>query len=402
MKVLHTIPSLSPQLGGPPLVAMNLVKALRDLGIAAEIATTNYGLEVPLLRPVDYSFAPAKTIPVRFFPYTPPPLKEFIFSKAITTWCWENLAHYDVLDNHYLFSYVPSCAGAIARRQNIPYTVRTMGQLTTWALAQSATKKRLYSTLIERRNLARAAAIHCTTPAEVEDVRNFGLQTPTITLPLGVDPPIALPEARQQVRHLYGIASSVPIVLFLSRIHYKKRPDFLLQCLGQIKQLGHPFHLIFAGSGEEAYLEQLRSLAATLGLTDHVTFAGFVTGKDKDLLLQGSDIFALPSHSENFGIAVAEALAAKLPVIITPGVQIAPDIEQAAAGFVVPGQQSAIVEALTQLLQAPQLRHEMGRRGADLAATRYSWHAIAQKLIPAYELVAARKALPRNWELIQP
>lgn len=394
MKILHVIPGLSPSLGGPPQVAMNLVKALRDLGIDAEIATTNYDrpqpLEIPLNQRIEYAFEHG-TVPVWFLPYNPPALKEFIFSKAFTFWCWKHLHHYDVIDNHYLFSYTPTCTAAIARYRRIPYTIRTMGQLTPWALAQSPRKKQLYTALIERHNLNRAAAIHCTTEAEAEDVRNFGVQTPTVTLPLGVNPPTPCPDAKLRLRQQYGISDDRPIVLYLSRLHYKKRPELLLESLGNLHAKGIPFHAIIAGSGEPDYLEQLQTLAGSLGLADRVTFPGLVVGAQKDLLLQGADLFVLPSFSENFGIAVAEALIAGLPVVITPGVQIAADIAHAQAGLVVEGETNALSSAIAHLLTSEAYRQTLGEQGRQFATLHYSWCSIAQNLALVYQDIAECK-----------
>lgn len=396
MKVLHAIPSLSPELGGPHLVAVNLVYALRQLGVEAEIVSTNHGLDVPTHQRVDHVFDRDKSVPVWFLPYDPPPLKEFIFSRAVTSWLWKNLANYDVVDNHYLFSYVPSCAAAIARFKDIPYTVRTMGQIAPWALSQSELKKRVYMSLVERRNLQKAAAIHCTTAAEAEDVRLFGLQTPTITLPLGVPIPTAISDAKAQLCQRYGIEKKCPIVLFLSRIHYKKQPDLLLRCLKRLKEQHRDCHLVIAGSGDVEYVEGLKALAKGLEIEEQVTFTGFVSGFEKDLLFQGSDLFALPSHSENFGIAVAEALAASLPVVITPGVQISPEIAQAKAGLVVNADVDAVTGAIGRLLDSVELRAGMGDRGAQLARTRYSWRSTAQQLAVAYGVISSQGALPLN------
>lgn len=389
MKVLQVIPSLSPALGGPTQVAINLTKALQNCGVEAEIVTTNDDgktlLDIPLHQRIYYN-----GVPVWFLPRFSPPMKEFIFSPAMTKWLLQNIRNYDILDNHYLFSYASTCAAAIARWYDIPYTIRTMGQLSPWALAQSRRKKQLYSHLIERRNLVKAAAIHCTSPGEAEDVKNFGLMTPTITLPLGVEPSPILPEAREKIRYLYNLATDVPILLFLSRLHYKKRPELLLKSLHNIVAK-HEFHLILAGTGESDYIEELKRLASQLGLQSRTSFVGFVAGREKDLLLQGSDLFVLPSYADNFAIAVAEAMAAGLPVIVTPGVQIAPDIVRTGAGVVVKGEAESLGVAIAQLLASPRQRAEMGENGKCLVRTCYSWDAIASQLIPVYHSIISKQ-----------
>lgn len=393
MRVLHVIPSVSPALGGPTQVVLNLVKALRECGVDAEIATTNDNgfqlLDVPLNQRIEY-----EQVPVWFLPRFSPPMKEFIFSPALTRWLWQHLRDYDIIETHYLFSYASTCAGAIARLQGVPYVVRTIGQLTSWALAQNWLKKRIYTFLIERHNLNRAAVIHCTSAGEVEDVSNFGIQTSSINLPLGVNQPIHCPEAKQKLHDVYGISIATPVVLFLSRLHPKKRPDLLLQALSQLAAQNYDFHFILAGSGESDYLSYLKNLVSSLGLQERTSIPGFVIGGDKDLLLQAADIFVLPSFSENFGVAVAEAMAVGLPVIITPDVQISPEIAAESAGLVVAGEVGSVATAIAQLINSPDLRRELGDNGKRLVSRRYTWSAIAQNLTSVYTTIIKGQPLP--------
>lgn len=392
MKVLHVIPAVASVRGGPSHAIFAMVKALRSHGVDAEIATTNNNgsrvLDVPVNQRIEY-----EGVPVWFFPQFPTPKqgnfsvgkdKAFIFSAELTKWLWQNLHNYDMVEAHYLFSYASTCAEAIARRHKIPYVVRTIGQLAPWALAQSQLKKRLYTFLIERQNLNRAAAIHCTSDGEAEDVHRFGIQTPTFTLPLGVEHPPAIPEAKQKLHGLYAIPPETPVVLFLSRIHPKKRPDLLLQAIRQVADQHHDCHLILAGSGETEYLTYLIGLVSSLGLASRTSFAGFVTGKDKALLLQGSDIFVLPSYAENFGVAVAEAMAAGLPVIVTPDVQISPEVAAEQAGLVVEGNVDALSAAIARLVASPEERCQLGENGQRLVHHCYSWKVIAQNLAEVY------------------
>ncbi len=395
MKVLHVIPSVNPALGGPTQVVLNLVKALRESGVDAEIATTNDKgsdlLDVPLYQRIEY-----EEIPIWFLPRFSPPMKEFIFSAALSRWLWQHIGDYDILDNHYLFSYASTSAGAIARWQGIPYTVRTMGQLSPWALNHSRLKKQIYSSLIERHNLNQAAAIHCTATGEAEDVRKFGIKTPIITLPLGVNQSQKIPDAKQKLRQIYNIAPTTPIVLLLARLHGVKRPELLIQALGKLAEENRDFHLILAGSGEPEYLTNLKNLAASLGLASRTSLPGFVTGKDKDLLLFASDIFVMPSFTENFGIAIAEAMAAGLPAIVTSSVKIAPEIAEAKAGLVVEGEVDSLSFAIAQLLASPNLRYQLGENGKRLVSSRYTWSAISLNLADAYRSIIERQILPQN------
>ena len=393
MKVLHAIASISPIHGGPTQAALSMVRALRVEGIDAEVVTTNDDaeklLDVPLNRRVEY-----EQVPVWFLKRFPWRMKEYLFSPALTGWLRQHIQHYELIHTHYLFSYASTCAAALACYHRIPYIASTMGQLAPWALAQSRRKKQVYSWVIERRRLNQATAIHCTAAAEAQDVVNFGIQSPTFTLPLGVDIPVVWPNAGALLRQQYDIAAETPVVLFLSRLHYKKQPDLLLRVLAQLQSEAVDFHLILAGAGDRAYEESLKQLIGTLNLTDRVSMPGFVSGKEKDLLLQGADLFVLPSFSENFGIAVAEALAAGLPAIVTLDVQIAPEIAAAQAGWVIEGDAATLKQAIAKLLATPEWRYQLGENGRLLARQRYGWPAIAHRLAAIYQTIAKTGTLP--------
>jgi glycosyltransferase involved in cell wall biosynthesis len=385
MRILYVLPSLSLKLGGPTQAAVNFVRNLRMQGIDCEIATTNDDgtelLDVPLAQRTIY-----QDIPVWFFKRDIR-MKEFMISVSLTGWLWQNIRNYDLIHIHYLFSYAPTVAGVIARWYKVPYILRTIGQLTPWALSQSQLKKQIYTALIERTSLNRAAAVHCTTPEEAEDAERYGITAPKLVLPLGVTIPSIIPEASRKLREHYQILPDIPIVLFLSRLHHKKRPDLLIEAISQLSQEGKSVHLILAGAGDNDYTQYLKSLVVSSEIREHTTFTGFVTGIDKQLLLQGSDVFALLSYSENFGIAVAEALAAGLATLVTPDIQISSDIQAAQAGLVVTGEIQAVKTALNHLISSPELRHQFGENGRILAQTKYNWSSISAQLLQAYKAI---------------
>jgi glycosyltransferase involved in cell wall biosynthesis len=393
MKVLHVIPSLAKVKGGPTQITLEMVKALRARGVDAEIATTDDNglerLDVPLRQRLEY-----EQVPVWFLPRFSPPLRDYIFSPDLAHWLWQNSKNYDILHTHYLFSFAPTCAAAIARQQGIPYIATPYGMLTPWALAHQKLKKQIYSK-IERHNLKSAIAIHCSTLEESQNVQDFQVSTPSFVVPYGVHLPTPQPQAKTHLHRSYGIPETTPIILFLSRLHPKKRPDLLIEALSKLAFKNKKFHLILAGSGNSDYLSYLTSLVSSLGLTSQTSITGFVTGQKKDLLLQGSDIFVLPSYSENFGIAVAEAMAAGLPVIITPDVQIASDIAADSAGLIVKGEVEAVQNVIAQLLDCPELRQKLGENGKRLVRCRYSWSAIASSLSRIYYSLLEQQPIPQ-------
>ena len=382
MKVLHLIPSISPLRGGPSQAVLAMVAALRQRGVDAAILTTNdHGPGVQRQLPLGRWHVQAD-VPVLAFPrWSPPfgPLREFAIAPSLTAWLWRHLPHYHLLHVHALFSYPSTSGMAVARSRRVPYLLRSIGQLNHWSLGQSAGRKRLLLRLIERRNLQGAAALHFTSDAEREEASALGLTAPPLVLPLGVElPPLAEP------------ASDGPITfLFLSRLHPKKQLECLLQALAllQRRHPTAPWQLQIAGEGDPAYVRSLQALAASLGIASHCHWLGFVHGEAKQRLLAQAHWFVLPSASENFGIAAAEALAAGTPVILAPGVALSAAVARSHAGLVVEAEPSALAFALERALTPPPFATRQAAR--QLAASAYSWPAIAEALHAHYQQILA-------------
>lgn len=387
MNVLHIIPSVSPVRGGPSQAIIEMVAALRAQEVNAHIATTNdNGLEllvVPLQELTMY-----KGVPTWFFPRFSPPInaaREFAFSTALTQWLWQHIRSYDVLHIHAIFSYASTVAMAIARHQQVPYVVRPLGQLCTWSLQQSQLKKKLYLAAIERKNLNGSAAIQFTSRAEQREAALLGLKASSVVIPHGLLSPTYLPDAPKRLRQRFNLPADEPVLLFLSRLHPKKGLDLLVSALAQLRS--RRFTAIIAGSGSQAYEAELASLIAHHDLTSRVCLPGFVEGEVKDLLLQGADVFTLTSYSENFGVAVLEALAASLPAVVTPGVALSAEIQTHKLGFVPEPTPTAIADALRHCLDKPQEATVRGDRARQFILENYAWNSIAPRLFEVYQSI---------------
>jgi len=383
MRVLHLIPSISPLRGGPSQAVLALAAAQRARGLDAVVLTTNdHGDQVLADLPIG-RWCDRQEVPVLAFARWSPPiraLREFAVAPGLLGGLRRELAAADLLHVHALFSFASTAGMALARQQQVPYLVRSIGQLNRWSLRQSPRRKRLLLKLVERRNLNGAQALHFTSDAEREEAADLGLRPPPIVLPLGValpqlDPPVPAP-ADQAVRWL-----------FLSRIHPKKQLPVLFEALADLqrRQPAARWLLDVAGEGDASYVEQLQQLAQWLGLAERIRWCGFAAGEAKAALLARADWFVLPSASENFGIAAAEALAAGTPVILSPGVALAPDVRQAGAGLVCEPEPAALAQALERALQPPSAA--MVEAARALAAERYSWPAIAAALEQHYQAI---------------
>jgi glycosyltransferase involved in cell wall biosynthesis len=175
-------------------------------------------------------------------------------------------------------------------------------------------------------------------------------------------------------------------VLYLSRLHPIKGLDVLIDALAQLES-SQRYRVTLAGDGEARYVRQLKDAVERRGLAERVRFAGFVAGEEKARLLEQADIFVLPSYSESFGVAVAEAMAASIPVVVSDRVGLAASVEQAGAGLVCPAEASALAAALGELLCDAEKRRGMGAAGRAYVEKELTWPRVAGQLVRLYEEV---------------
>ena len=336
LNVLQIVPSFSLVYGGPSQMVRGFSNALAEAGASVTVVTTDSNgdvdeapLAVPLAQPV-----PHDNYTVWYFRCSP--FRRYKFSTGLLRWLWEHATDYDIAHIHALFSPVSSLAAAVLRQRGVPYLLRPLGTLDPADLQKKRQLKQLYAAVLERPNIAGAAAIHFTSAQESEVSERFGTQTPSIVLPLGVTP---LPESGTIIdaHDRFNIPRDRPIILFMSRLDPKKGLDLLIPALENLQQEALNFHLMLCGANpqDRQYEQSIHTQIQNSPLQAHTTLTGFVSGDLKTALLNTADLFVLPSYYENFGISVAEAMLAGLPVIISDQVHICKTFNKAKrAGFV--------------------------------------------------------------------
>lgn len=384
------IPVAGVRMGGPAVAVVQLSRALGTLGHHSEIWTSNTG-SVPnatvraRLRPEDLPQG-ADEVPMRVFRARPP--HRLLFAPGLGRALRHGVATFDVVHIHSLFLYPQLAASSHARRAGVPYVVAPCGALDPALRGRSRHVKRVTDVAWQRRMLDGAAAIHYKTGEERELTADLGYAAPAIVVPNGIDWDgfQRLPSgASFRAEHLGGHRG--PVVTNLGRISHKKCLDVLIRAFADVRTHVPDAHLALIGPDDEGLGPELRGLAARLGVAEHVTFTGLLTGPARLSALAATDVWALPSTTENFGNAVVEALAAGLPAVLSPDINVATAAAAAGGAVVAERTPAAFATAITELLRSPERRAALGAR-ARAFARRYEWPAVAPRMADAYaELV---------------
>lgn len=392
MRILHVIPSLAARDGGPPKAAIEMCRELLRRGEHTQIYTTNADgtgcLDVRLGRQTE-----VRGVTVTYFPIIGS--HYYKYSSALAAALRTNIAKFDVVDINSLYQFPSTAAAHYCRKYGVPYLVRPHGSLDPYLYRRHSLRKRFYEVLIERRNVAAAAAVHFTSAEEMRLAKSSGLRFRGTVVPLGIELEARAVGADKEADLIWPEITGKKIVLFLSRVNFKKGLDILARAFGAIYRTRQDAHLVIAGPDSDGYATRVRGWLAAEGALEAATFTGMVLGERKAALLRRADLLVLPSYTENFGIAVVEAMAAGLPVVISNRVNIWREIAAARAGLVVSPNALEVAQAMLTLLDNPSLAKEMGERGRCLAHEEFSWQVAGDELISIYrDVVAGRTPAP--------
>lgn len=384
MKILHAIATLASRDGGPSKACFEMARAVARRGHQVSIFTTDKDgpgrLDVPLDRPVERDGVTIRYFPVGFprFWATSIPL-----ARALA----EAIPRHDVVHLHSLYMFHDKVVGRECGRTGVPYLLRPHGTLDPYLHARRRWRKTLLEVWFQNRVTRGASAMHFTTEDEMRLAAPFSFGVRGIVVPNGLDIEDydALPP-RGTFRGRHPALGTRPIVLFLGRLNFKKGLDILTRAFADVVRAHPQAHLVIAGpdDGMEA---ATRAWIADYGYADRVIFTGMLAGTEKLAVLRDADLFVLPSYSENFGIAVVEAMACGLPVVVSDKVNLWHEVAGAGAGWVTPAAAAPFAAAIAEALANPGEAHARGACGRALAERRFRWPEIARALEEAYASV---------------
>ncbi len=436
MKVLQVIPSISEKSGGPSQAIFPLCRALLEQGVDVVLATTDHEVEVSSserarsegqrarsegqraksegqrarseeqrarseavealteTRNPKSEIPNLKGVPTIFFPRQWG--ESFKYSRPFAQWLHNHVSDFDLVHIHAVFNHACIAAARACREKRVPYVVRPLGTLDPWSMQQKSLRKKVFWYAGIKKMLSEATAIHYTTIGEQQAVETSLHLNHGFVIPLGVELKAAREaSAAAEFSAELSALRDHPYVLVLSRLHPKKALDILLQAFLSLHQRDEfqSWHLVLAGAGPDDYVAALKRMVAEDNATGFVTFPGWLQGDQKEAALRNAQLLALTSYQENFGLCVMESLARGVPVLISPHVNLAPEIEMAGAGWITKVDKSSVEAALEEALSSGSERTRRGAAGQRLAED-FSWPAIAEKLISMYASVLQARTGP--------
>jgi glycosyltransferase involved in cell wall biosynthesis len=376
ISILHVISSADRTGGGPIEGILQLNGALARLGHDSEIVSLD-APDAPWLADM-----PLKVHALG------PAVSSYRYAKGLVPWLRTNAGRYDHVIVNGLWQYHSFATRRALRPLGIPYALYTHGMLDPWfktTYPLKHFKKSLYWPWGEYPVLRDAQAVCFTCEEErvlarqsfaryqcCEAVVNYGTSVPT-------------GDRDAQRRAFYDAHPTLVgkrLLLFLSRIHVKKGCDLLLDAFAQVAASDPALHLVMAGPDQTGLQAGLQAQAERLGIADRITWPGMLTGDLKWGAFHAADAFVLPSHQENFGIAVAEALACGLPVLISDKVNIWREIDADGAGLVAPDTNEGTADLLRRWLAlSPTNRDQMRQTAVQCFTSRFEITQAAHSLL---------------------
>lgn len=380
MRILHVVASIAARTGGPAVSVVGLSKALQDRGETVAIFATDFVTSASATSPrggVTLSDMPVGAAGLDIFTFRVRPPYRFAFCPGLAVALRNHVHEYDVIHIHSLNLFPQLVAWRAAVRSSVPFVVSPRGALDPWVLRQRRLRKTIVNRLWQRRMLNAATALHLTTSEERSLIEPMNIRTNTVVIPNGLDlAKYREPASGAAFRKQFLDGFTGPLVLNHGRIDRKKGLDVLIAAVARAKETIPTLRLALVGPDETGLCSTLTRQAEGLGIANSVIFTGPLFGEQMRQALAATDVWALPSHGENFGVAVVEAMAACLPVVTSPHVNLAPNAHMHGALRVVANEPTLLASELVDLLTNQSTSKQLAMAGCDYAQ-RFEWASLA-------------------------
>jgi glycosyltransferase involved in cell wall biosynthesis len=382
---------LTSSFGGPAVHVVECALAVQDHGVTSSVVSTDLAGPPSRERRLIASETelPNGVQEIEFllckssWPY------RLAYSRELKPVLDQKLAQADLLQIHSLFLFPQYAAYRKALRADVPYIVSFHGAMDPYLRKRGRLRKWLTDVTWQSDMLGRAAAIHVTSKDEQALTAEIVPDVPRVVVPNGIywDQFQDLPDGGE-FRGARLDGHDGPIVLSLGRIARKKAPERLVRALSGVLAHHPKTLLVFAGPDDEGLGDGLRRVARSLGVESSVRFVGMLHREERLEALSAADVWALPSHTENFAIAAVEAMAAGLPVVLTPQVNIAADAARSGAAVVTRADAADLGKQLVRLLDDASFRQRLGNRARE-HAKQYDWARVGLEFVRIYRKVVA-------------
>ncbi len=277
----------------------------------------------------------------------------------------DTVAQAEIVHAHGIWTPLAKRVTDASRKAGVPYVISLRGMLDDWCMEQRRLKKLIYLKLGGSRMLNGAHAIHSTAEGELAQSKKWFPHAPGIVIPnlLNLAPFETMPGKEIAHDKFPMFDQGDPVLLYLSRLHYKKGIEHLISAVDLLRKQGHPHRLLIAGDGDKAYEADLKAQAQRLGLDEYVAFLGLVVGDEKISLYQAADLFVLPTSQENFGFVLYESLAAGTTLVTTKGVDTWPELQDKAQATICDQDAQVLAETIQGLTSNPDKLEKQGVAG---------------------------------------
>lgn len=381
--------------GGPAVNTVALALLAQAAGHCVSIMTTDFSTPAQAREPqggatvADFPLG-AADLEISIYPIRRP--YRLAFSPELGKALMDNVDHFDVIHIHSVNLYPQYAAWRAATKHKVPYVVSPRGALDPWIRGRGKLRRQINDFLWQRKMLNEAAALHLTTEDERWLIAPMNVRAPHIVIPNGVNVgAFARGAEPSKFRQQWLNGFDGPLILNHGRLTEKKGLDILVVALG-LMQHRVSAQLALIGSDDEGVGKRLLELAVKLGVERRISIVPSLSGDDLLNAIAAADVWALPSHTENFGLAVVEAMTAGRPVVTSTHVNIAPDAASAQALMMVPNTPESVAEAITLLLADPDKRMMLSTN-ATKYVWKYDWSVVGQQYVDLYSsLLGDRKA----------